>query len=129
MTPGEYYLQIPRDYYVCGEKMTRRARGLFAAKSPIFVALIALLLNLLSQAWASDVAPATRPLALEERVGRLIDKLRSDDAATRQSAAEALTALGSAARPAILKLVKSDDPGLRRQAAQILLNLPWYCAG
>ncbi|MGD0461480.1 MAG: HEAT repeat domain-containing protein [Tepidisphaeraceae bacterium] len=126
MTPGEYYLQIPRDYYVCGEKKARPARGLFAAKSPLFVALAALLLNLVSGAWATDVGASTRPLALEQRVGRLIDQLRSDDAATRQSAAEALTALGSAARPAILKLVKSDDPGLRQQAAQILLNLPWY---
>ncbi|MGD0540427.1 MAG: HEAT repeat domain-containing protein [Tepidisphaeraceae bacterium] len=88
--------------------------------------MAAVLLNLVSAAWATDARASTRPLAMEERVSRLIDELRSDDAATRQSAAEALTALGSAARPAILRLVKSDDPGLRQQAAQILLNLPWY---
>jgi HEAT repeat protein/predicted Zn-dependent protease len=59
----------------------------------------------------------------------LIEQLRSDDAVTRQSAATAITNMGEAARPAILKLCRSQDPGLRQQAAQILLNLPWYVAG
>ncbi len=63
---------------------------------------------------------------MERNVDRLIGELQSDDAATRRSAAAALTDLGPEARPAILKLVHSDDPGLRQQAVQILLGLPWY---
>jgi tetratricopeptide (TPR) repeat protein len=63
---------------------------------------------------------------VDDRVGRLIDQLRSDDADKRQSAATDLTRMGSMARPAILKLTKSPDPGLEQQAVQILLGMPWY---
>jgi tetratricopeptide (TPR) repeat protein len=126
MTRTKYYLQIPRDYYVCGDKKLGSTRGVFVGKLRFFLTLGVLLLGLVGEAQASDALAATRPLALDQRISRLIDELRSDDAATRQSAAAALTAMGSPVRPAILKLVKSDDPGLRRQAAQVLLNLPWY---
>jgi tetratricopeptide (TPR) repeat protein len=128
MTRTQYYLQIPRDYYVCGDKKRGSTWGVFVGKLRFFLTLGALLLGLVSGARASDALAATQPLNLDQRISRLIDELRSDDAAMRQSAAAALTAMGASVRPAILKLVKSDDPGLRRQAAQILLNLPWYAS-
>lgn len=126
MTPSEYYLQIPRHCHVWGEKNVRRLVGFFAVKSRLFLVAAVLVAGIGAWAGAKDVGAATQPVALEERVGRLIDELRSDDAATRQSAGAALIAMGQSVRPEMLKLVKSDDPGLRQQAAQILLNLPWY---
>jgi tetratricopeptide (TPR) repeat protein len=141
MIQPEYYAQIPHDYYVPSEKKGHLCAGknlrIFSRRliSPtrsqttpaVLVALM--LLSLAASLRASNVRPATQPTSMEERVGRLIDQLRSDDAGVRQSAAATLTALGAAARPAILKLTKSDDPGLRQQADQILLNLPWYLPG
>lgn len=129
MIQAGYYRQIPHDYYVCGEKKVRRdgaAIRRFLGWNSIFWGL---LLSLAGGVWGRSVSSATQPLAMEQRVGRLIGELRSDDAAMRQSAAAALTALGAEARPAILRLTQSDDPGLRQQAVQILLGLPWYVPG
>jgi tetratricopeptide (TPR) repeat protein len=126
MTPNEYYLQILHHCHVWGEKNVPRALGVFAVNLRLFLVAAVLMAAFGRWAEAKNAGAATQPVVLEERVGRLIDELRSDDAATRQSAGAALIALGSSVRPEILKLVKSDDPGLRQQAAQILLNLPWY---
>lgn len=126
MIQAGYYREIPHDYYVCGEKKVRRDGASirrFLGWNSIFCGL---LLSLAGGAWGRSVSSATQPLAMERNVDRLIGELQSDDAATRRSAAAALTDLGPEARPAILKLVHSDDPGLRQQAVQILLGLPWY---
>jgi tetratricopeptide (TPR) repeat protein len=64
--------------------------------------------------------------ALQKQVSELIDQLSSDDAAQRQSASQQLIAIGLPARPAVLGAAHGDDPILRDQAAQILLQLPWY---
>jgi tetratricopeptide (TPR) repeat protein len=63
---------------------------------------------------------------VDQRVDQLIDQLSSDDATQRQSAAADLVNIGLPARPAILRASRDDDPTLRDQAAQILLQLPWY---
>ena len=123
--PG-YYLRFPRDYYAGGEKKAaiKVVRGgLWGARC---FPLIAVWLSLVSAAPAKTLSSATQPASVDDRVGRLIDQLRSDDAEKRQSAAADLTRMGAPARPAILKLTKSPDPGLQRQAAQILLGMPWY---
>jgi tetratricopeptide (TPR) repeat protein len=126
MTPIQYYLQIPSDYYVRREKNAGRMPGFSLYQRAVFSVVMLVILGIAARASASDAAPASEPTPLEHRIDRLIDQLRSDDASTRESAAAMLTAIGSDVRPAILKLVKSDDPALRQQAEQILLNLPWY---
>ena len=85
-----------------------------------------LLLSLVRWAPASAISATSEPTSLDARVSYLVGQLRSDDATTRQNAAATLTHMGTLSRPAILKLTKSSDPGLAQQAAQILLNLPWY---
>ncbi|HEY1922810.1 MAG TPA: HEAT repeat domain-containing protein, partial [Tepidisphaeraceae bacterium] len=126
MTPNNYYREIPPHCHVWSAKNAWETLGVFAVKSRLFWVVMALMAATGSPVAAKDAAPATQPLALEERVDRLINELRSDDAATRQSAEASLIALGSSVRPEMLKLVKSDDPELQQEAAQILLNLPWY---
>jgi len=123
--PG-YYLRFPRDYYAGGEK--KAASGVVRGGhwGVRYLPLIAIWLSLVNAASARAVSPATQPASVDDRVGRLIEQLRSDDADKRQSAAAELTRMGDLARPAILKLSKSPDPGLQQQAAQILLGMPWY---
>jgi tetratricopeptide (TPR) repeat protein len=99
-----------------------RGRGNFCKIALVFL----LLLSPLKQAFANSLTPTSQPSPEGARVSWLLGQLRSDDAATRQSAAALLTRMGTSARPAILKLIKSADPGLAQQAAQILLDLPWY---
>jgi tetratricopeptide (TPR) repeat protein len=64
--------------------------------------------------------------ALQNQIAGLLDQLSSDDASQRQSAAQSLIAIGLPARPAVLQAARGDDPILRDQAAQILMQLPWY---
>ncbi|HEX4054301.1 MAG TPA: hypothetical protein VHX86_08550 [Tepidisphaeraceae bacterium] len=129
MIQAGYYRQIPHDYYVRGEKKDRQNGADICRFLRWKFVFCGLLLGMAGGAWASSFSSATQPLAMDQRVSRLIGELRSDDAAIRQSAGAALTALGADARPAILKLTRSDDPGLRQQAVQILLDLPWYVPG
>jgi tetratricopeptide (TPR) repeat protein len=124
MNQTDYYQQIPHNYYVGGGKKVAfagAARHYFATL--FYVVLIAL--TLASSSLASTVWPPGAATG-EGRIAGLIDQLRSDDAGRRQAAANALVDLGAPARPAVLKLLKAPDPGLRSQAAQILLKLPWY---
>ena len=123
--PG-YYLQFPRDYYVGGEKKAAPSAVRPGVCGVRYFPLFAVWLSLVHAASARTLSPATQPASLDDRVGRLIDQLRSDNADKRQSAATDLTKMGGLARPAILKLTKSPDPGLQQQAVQILLGLPWY---
>lgn len=98
------------------------ARNGAGLRSWIFIAICLLC----TTARARSDGPTTRPVSLDDQVADLIGQLTSDDSAIRQSASAELIRIGSPARPAILKAVKSDDPGLREQAAQILLSLAWY---
>jgi tetratricopeptide (TPR) repeat protein len=123
--PG-YYQQIPSDYYAGGEKKAAPSEVRAGHWGVHHFLLFAVWLSLVNGAWARTISPATQPASLDDRVGRLIDQLRSDNADKRQSAAADLIKMGGLARPAILKLTKSPDPGLQQQAAQILLGLPWY---
>jgi tetratricopeptide (TPR) repeat protein len=68
---------------------------------------------------------STQPDSSDPTIAALLAKLGSDDAAARQSAAADLIAIGAPARPAVLKAVHGGDPGVRDQAAQILVSLPW----
>jgi len=77
---------------------------------------------------ATDSAPASTAGA-DAKIASLIEQLRSDDSTARQSASAAIIAMGDAARPAIITLSGSQDPGVHEQAAQILLQLPWYLPG
>ena len=103
--------------------MGRGERGIWGQR---YLPLFALWLSLVNAASAKTLSPATQPASVDDRIGRLIDQLRSDNADKRQSAATDLARMGDLARPAVLKLTKSPDPGLQQQAAQILLGLPWY---
>jgi tetratricopeptide (TPR) repeat protein len=125
----EYYQQIRVDCHDCEAKTTPQKRPNRGFRAEIFCILFAVLLSLVQGAWASTVSHGSGAESSNARIAGLIEQLRSDDAATRQSAAAAITSMGEAARPMILQLVRSQDPGLRQQAAQILLNLPWYIPG
>jgi len=120
-----YYQQIPQKYYVGGAKKVSQNRPRRAVCASIFCILLFVMPALANRAVASSVATSSGAVSSDARVVGLIEQLRSDDAATRQSAASALIAIGDPARPAILKLIRSQDPGLRQEAAQILLKLPW----
>jgi tetratricopeptide (TPR) repeat protein len=126
MKRTEYYQQILLDCHDCGAKKVPQKRPNRCLRAEIFCILFAALLSLVQGAWASTVSGGSGVESSGARISGLIEQLRSDDAATRQSAAAAITSMGEAARPAILQLIRSQDPGLRQQAAQILLNLPWY---
>src|SRR5580700_10624655 len=120
-----YYLRFAHEFYArshkkvhCTGHCPRRIFGLFFVHFALFSAFAAGLS-------AKSLSPATEPSA-QQRIDGFIDQLKSDDATQRQAAATALISLHEAARPAILKLVKSSDPGLQKEAENILLALPWY---
>jgi tetratricopeptide (TPR) repeat protein len=126
MKRTQYYQQIRLDYHDCPAKKALRKRLNSALLARIFCILFAALLSPVQRASASTVSGRSGAQTPVAQISELIEQLRSDDAATRQSAATAITNMGEQARPAIMQLVRSQDPGLRQQAAQILLNLPWY---
>jgi len=112
-----YYRQVAHEYYVPGAKKVG-----FAG---VVLSLAVLLLTLLDFSPAAGSQATTRPSAQEGKITELIKQLGSDEASSRQAAMNALVSIGLPARPAILKAVGSDDPGLRDEAGQILLQLPW----
>jgi tetratricopeptide (TPR) repeat protein len=59
-------------------------------------------------------------------VPKLLDDLSDADRAVRDEAAAKLAAIGTAARPDLIKAARSDDPERRVRAAEILRKLPWY---
>src|SRR5690348_16082460 len=75
----------------------------------------------------SAAAPATSPTAvLSERDPRkLVQILGDDDPQRRTQAAQALVAMGPAARPAVLQAFENDDPQIRLTALQLILKLPF----
>lgn len=129
MKRTNYYQQIPCDCHVRGAEKIVPKRAGWRVSTAVICALLAVMLSLVNGARASTISPASdAAAAADARISGWIEQLRSDDAGTRQSAAAAIIGMGETARPAILKLCRSQDPGLRQQAAEILLNLPWYVA-
>jgi tetratricopeptide (TPR) repeat protein len=123
--PG-YYREILADCHDSRSENALCRVMQIARKYGRFCAVVAILLGFVFQASGSSISPTSQATSIDARVAWLIEQLRSDDAATRQSAAIMLVRMGNVIRPAILKLTKSTDPGLAQQGAQILLNLPWY---
>jgi tetratricopeptide (TPR) repeat protein len=127
MLQPSYYLEIPCKFYARrGEKVHRGWFGKGSFLPRIFV-LFAVIFGLFAGCWARTVSSTTQPSA-DQRIDAWIAQLNSDNADDRKAAANALINLREASRPAILKLIKSTDPGLRKQAQDILLALPWYTA-
>jgi tetratricopeptide (TPR) repeat protein len=117
MIQSDYYRQVAQNYYVSGAKKVALMRS--------FSTLVALLLAMLDFSPAPGSQITTRPSAQDAKIAELVKQLGSDEASSRQAAMNALVAIGLPARPAILKAIGSDDPGLRDEAEQILLQLPW----
>src|ERR1700677_2544813 len=127
MLQPSYYLEIPCEFYARrGEKVHRGWIGK-GAFSPRFFVLFAVVFGLFAGCWARTVSSTTQPSA-DQRIDAWLAQLNSDNADDRKAAANALINLREASRPAILKLIKSADPGPRKQAQDILLALPWYTA-
>jgi tetratricopeptide (TPR) repeat protein len=122
MKPPVYYRQMAPNYYVSGAKKV----GPKAPLRGVILALFSVLLTSLDLMAAPASAPASRPADDDPHIIALIKQLGSDEAGARESAMKQLLAVGAAARPAILRALRSDDPGLRDEAGQILLRLPWY---
>ncbi len=99
-------------------------------KNGVIVTLILGLLAVILSPAAAQAQPAPNPAAQArpspQQIDALINDLDSDDSSQRQSAASQLIKIGLPARPAILRAVHSDDPGLREQASQILIQLRWW---
>jgi tetratricopeptide (TPR) repeat protein len=95
-------------------------------KNSLLARLPILILAILSLSIRAFAMTTTQPSTADARVDGLISQLASDDADQRQAAATALEQIGLEARPAVLKAVHSDDPTLRGEAGQVLLNLPWF---
>ena len=112
-----YYRQVANKYYDFGAKKVALGR--------VILGLLAMLLIALDFSLVFAAQPLTRPAA-DEHITALIRQLGADEATVRQAAVNELLSIGPAARPAILKAIDSDDPGLRDEASQILLRLPWY---
>src|SRR5205814_7210392 len=72
-------------------------------------------------------SPASAPNS-SDATQELIDALADPDPKVRDAAAEKLTALGAAARPALVAAAKEGDPRISPRAANILLKLPWVGA-
>src|SRR5207253_4715333 len=106
----------PCDFCAC-------ARTIAAVKRICISVLIGVLLGA-SPAFAEQSKTSTL-----SDVASLIEALTDRDAAVRQQASQKLLDMGSVARPALLKAVRSDDPERRSRAAGVLLKLPWYTAG
>jgi tetratricopeptide (TPR) repeat protein len=71
-------------------------------------------------------APATSPTrATDSDPKKLVELLGSTNPLQRNQAAQALLALGHAARPALLHAYENDDPQVRLSAAQLILKLPF----
>jgi hypothetical protein len=122
MKQEKHYLRFPSDCHAAGVKKTVQTRAIFNYFRFIFLIFLAPAAAPIA-AMATE-APQTQPVA--QRIDQLIDQLSSDDATERQSAAGDLLTIGLPARPAVLVASRTDEPGLRDQAAQILLQLPWY---
>jgi tetratricopeptide (TPR) repeat protein len=124
-----HYQQFQGKYHAgCGEKPAENpgVSGIFAA---IFCVIFLALPSPVKSAVATTDSAAASTGGADAKIASLIEQLRSDDSTARQSAAAAIVAMGNAARPAIITLAASQDPGVHEQAAQILLQLPWYLPG
>jgi tetratricopeptide (TPR) repeat protein len=126
MKPTDYYQQFRPDYHASGGKNMPRKMPENSLRGSIFLLVWVLLLGLVQVAWGSNVSNTSGPVTSDAKIAVLIEQLKSDDAVIRRAAAAAITSMGEAARPAILNVSHSKDPGVRQQAIQILLNLPWY---
>jgi tetratricopeptide (TPR) repeat protein len=84
---------------------------------------IVLLITLLLLSRSVFAAPTT---AQAGAIQTLIENLADPDPATRQHAAEKLTAMGFAARPALVEAARSNSPQIASRAAEVLMKLPWW---
>lgn len=74
----------------------------------------------------SAAAPATVPSPVPQSdPQKLVRTLGDADPQRRTQAAQALIAMGHAARPAVLNACENDDPQIRLSALQIILKLPF----
>jgi tetratricopeptide (TPR) repeat protein len=125
MNRANHYLRNPDDYYAGGAKKvyfgTRLRRRFFLLLGLTFAVL--LIAEKLAFARISSVT--TRPGITSAGIAASVNNLGSDDSMVREQAASQLIAIGAPARPQVLKAVRSDDPGLREEAARVLLALPW----
>ena len=125
----QYYQQFRCKYHVCGGEKAAEKPGVFGIFAVIFFILISTLPSPVKSAVASPESQAASATSADAKIASLIEQLRSDDSTARQSAASAIVTMGDAARPTIITLAGSQDPGMREQAVQILLQLPWYLRG
>src|SRR2546423_9582329 len=87
-----------------------------------FVRRIVLLIALLSLPRAVFAAPTTAP---GDRAAALIQSLGDPDPLTRQRAAQKLTEMGAAARPALVKAAQGGSLQIASRATDLLMKLPW----
>jgi tetratricopeptide (TPR) repeat protein len=97
---------------------SRRAQALFSL-------LLAGILAACVQAAPTEDS-ASQPVSAANRYQNLIDQLADPDPALRDQAAEALTKIGSRARPALLEAIEAGDPQIAPRAGEVLLKIPWY---
>jgi hypothetical protein len=71
----------------------------------------------------APAAPAMPPTA--DQVARWVEQLGDNDFATRQKASQHLWEAGKAAEAALARAAQSDDPEVRRRAAEILDKFRW----
>src|SRR5436190_623177 len=90
-----------------------------------FVRRIVMLIALLLPARAVLAASATAPAG---PVAALIQSLGDPDPGTRQRAAQSITELGAAARPALVKAAQGGSLQIASRAADLLMKLPWFIA-
>ncbi|MDP9173301.1 MAG: hypothetical protein M3O30_05485 [Planctomycetota bacterium] len=121
MNRPNHYLQIASIIHAGGSKLRR----FVALRNKPVIHLASLLLLLLAGGLNAQTEPSTQPNPNDPKIASLIANLSSDDASVRQSAANDLITIGAPARPAVINAMHQNDPGVREQAAQIILVLPW----
>jgi hypothetical protein len=125
MNRAAHYHKNPDEYYAGDSKKVALGSGLSRRFIDVLWVLILGAVLLQSEAFATSPLPATRPELASTSVAALIANLGSDDASVREAASAKLIATGNSARAQILQAIRSDDPGLREEAAEVLLALPW----
>src|SRR2546421_10838275 len=88
----------------------------------LVVRRIVILIALLTVPRAVFAAPTTAPA---DPVASLIQSLGDPDPTTRQRAAQKLTELGAAARPALVKAAQGGSLQIASRATDLLMKLPW----
>ena len=75
----------------------------------------------------ATTGPATAPQSSAgDEIPRLIAALSDPDSGAREKASQQLQSIGAAARPALVKAIRGNNPEQRSRAASVLLKLPWH---